>query len=78
MEESEQLIGEDIYEYRGGEISLCKYSDRDGIFYEVGTDIHNLGTYVVGVYSTEDEALKAGKAHLDTYYSNLLRAVLEE
>ena len=78
MEESEQLIGEDIYEYRGGEIFLCKYSDRDGIFYEVETEIHNLGRYVVGVYSTEDEALKVGKTHIDTYYSNLLRAVLEE
>ena len=78
MEESEQLIGEDIYEYRGGEISLCKYSDRDGIFYEVQTEINDLPTYVVGVYSTEDEALKVGKANIDTYYSNLLRAVLEE
>jgi len=78
MEESEQLIGEDIYEYRGGEIFLYKYSDRDGIFYEVQTEINDLPTYVAGVYSTEDEALKVGKANIDTYYSNLLRAVLEE
>ena len=78
MEESEQLIGEDIYEYRGGEISLSKYSDRDGIFYEVETDIDNLCISIGGIYSTEDEALKVGKTHIDTYYSNLLRAVLEE
>ena len=78
MEESEQLIGEDIYEYRGGEIFLCKYSDRDGIFYEVQTEINDLPTYVEGVYSTEDEALKVGKANIDTYYSNLLRAVKGE
>jgi hypothetical protein len=78
MEESEQLIGEDIYEYRGGEIFLSKYSDRDGIFYEVATDIDNLGRYIGGIYSTEDEALKVGKANIDTYYSNLLRAVKGE
>jgi len=74
MEGEEKLIDEYTYEYRTGEICISKYSDIDGIFYEIEIHIDNELLLGQGTYSTEDDAINAGKSSINAYYFTLVEA----
>ena len=71
-------LEEITYKYRSGKIVLSKYLDEEGEFFEVQTELGNFIGIISDTFSTEDEALKAGKNNLDQYYKVLLEAANED
>lgn len=71
-------LEEITYEYRSGKIVLSKYLDEEGEFFEVQTEMNNFIGIISDTFSTEDEALKAGKNNLDEYVHSIFRRVQED